>query len=87
MTSNKGLGQTQERPVRKAGTPNPLTAAAKMEHAIVSKTLLDIIEPRLTPEVTYPGVCLLLNNLDSLLVSYALKLPNINRLLVCRLYI
>ncbi|XP_023932047.1 dynein heavy chain 5, axonemal-like isoform X1 [Lingula anatina] len=32
---------------RKAGTPNPLTPAAKQEHALVGQALLEVIGPRL----------------------------------------
>ncbi len=38
---------------RKLATPNPLTMAAKAEHALVGMTLLDIIGPRLTEEVCF----------------------------------
>lgn len=37
--------------MRKSGTPNPMTAAGKQEHAIVAQTIEDIIGPRLTAEV------------------------------------
>lgn len=37
---------------RKAGTPNPLTAAGKLEHALVAQTIEEIMAPRLTGEVT-----------------------------------
>ncbi|XP_076466964.1 uncharacterized protein LOC143298129 [Babylonia areolata] len=36
--------------MRKSGTPNPMTAAGKQEHAIVAQTIEDIIGPRLTGE-------------------------------------
>ena len=42
--------------IRKAGTPNPMTAAGKQEHAIVAQTIEEIIGPRLTGEVQYPFV-------------------------------
>ncbi|KAK3577475.1 hypothetical protein CHS0354_032326 [Potamilus streckersoni] len=35
---------------RKAGTPNPMTTAGKMEHALVCQTIEEIIGPRLTSE-------------------------------------
>ena len=37
--------------MRKSGTPNPMTAAGKQEHAIVAQTIEEIIGPRLTAEV------------------------------------
>ncbi|OWF37572.1 Dynein heavy chain 5, axonemal [Mizuhopecten yessoensis] len=33
---------------RKTGTPNPMTAAGKLEHALVAQTILEVISPRLT---------------------------------------
>ena len=36
---------------RKIGTPNPLTGAAKVEHALVGQILLDMMMPRLDQEV------------------------------------
>ncbi|XP_053397319.1 dynein axonemal heavy chain 5-like isoform X6 [Mercenaria mercenaria] len=35
---------------RKTGTPNPMTAAGKVEHAIVAQTIEEIMAPRLTGE-------------------------------------
>ena len=46
VTPAKGYGKG------KTGSPNPLTTIAKMEHAIVGQALLDIIGPRLAPEVS-----------------------------------
>ncbi len=40
-----------ERVSRKAGTPNPLSGVAKVEHAIVGQCLLEVIGPRLAQEV------------------------------------
>ena len=37
---------------KKAGTPNPLTPAAKMDHSVVGHTLMDIVAPRLAQEVS-----------------------------------
>ena len=36
---------------RKAGTPNPMTAASKVEHSLVAQTVEEMIGPRLTAEV------------------------------------
>ena len=36
---------------RKAGTPNPMTAAGKVEHSLVCQTIEEMIGPRLTAEV------------------------------------
>lgn len=36
---------------RKAATPNPMTAAARLEHSLVCQTIEEIIGPRLTEEV------------------------------------
>jgi hypothetical protein len=36
---------------RKTGTPNPMTAAGKVEHALVAQTIEEIMAPRLTGEV------------------------------------
>jgi len=36
---------------RKTGTPNPMTAAGKMEHALVAQTIEEMIAPRLEAEV------------------------------------
>ena len=36
---------------KKPHTPNPISAAAKLEHAIVGQTLIDIIGPRLNHQV------------------------------------
>ena len=38
---------------KKPHTPNPISAAAKVEHAIVGQTLIDIIGPRLNHQVCY----------------------------------
>ncbi|XP_060567478.1 dynein axonemal heavy chain 5-like [Ruditapes philippinarum] len=35
---------------RKTGTPNPMTAAGKVEHALVAQTIEEIMAPRLTGE-------------------------------------
>ncbi|KAL4232681.1 hypothetical protein ACF0H5_007369 [Mactra antiquata] len=35
---------------RKTGTPNPMTAAGKVEHALVAQTIEEIMSPRLTGE-------------------------------------
>ena len=37
---------------RKGGTPNPMTAAGKVEHALVAQTIEEMIGPRLTAEVS-----------------------------------
>ena len=36
---------------RKPHTPNPISTAAKLEHAIVGQMLIDIIGPRLNQQV------------------------------------
>ena len=36
---------------RKSGTPNPLTMAGKLEHALVAQTIKEIIGPRFTDQV------------------------------------
>lgn len=36
---------------RKSGTPNPMTAAGKQEHALVAQTIEEMITPRLMAEV------------------------------------
>ncbi|XP_064629693.1 uncharacterized protein LOC135488785 isoform X2 [Lineus longissimus] len=43
-------GGVGDRPSRKAGTPNPLSQAAKMEHALVGQALLEILGARLNAE-------------------------------------
>jgi hypothetical protein len=43
--------------MRKSGTPNPMTAQSKLEHAIVAQTLEEVIGPRLTTEVGTPSSC------------------------------
>lgn len=35
------------------GTPNPLTSYARIEHALVGQSLLEIIGPRLQGEVSF----------------------------------
>ena len=42
-------------PTKKGWTPNPLSAVAKMEHAVVGQALMDVIGPRLTQEVGTTG--------------------------------
>ena len=37
--------------MRKAGTPNPMTGAGKVEHSLVAQTIEEMIGPRLTAEV------------------------------------
>ncbi len=37
---------------RKTATPNPLSATAKVEHALVGQNLINIIGPRLSAEVS-----------------------------------
>lgn len=37
---------------RKSGTPNPLTVAGKLEHALVAQTIKEIVGPRFTDQVT-----------------------------------
>lgn len=36
---------------RKTGTPNPMTAAGKVEHALVAQTIEEMVTPRLMAEV------------------------------------
>ena len=43
---------------RKAGTPNPMTAAGKVEHSLVAQTIEEMIGPRLTTEVCVPLLCI-----------------------------
>ncbi|CAH1799095.1 unnamed protein product [Owenia fusiformis] len=43
-------GSRTQQPARKTTTPNPMSAAAKTEHAIVGQTLKEIIGPRLFGE-------------------------------------
>lgn len=38
--------------MRKAGTPNPMTGAGKVEHSLVAQTIEEMIGPRLTAEVS-----------------------------------
>ena len=38
-------------PGKRSGTVNPLSAVAKMEHAYVGQALIDVLGPRLSPEV------------------------------------
>ena len=38
---------------KKPHTPNPISAAAKLEHAIVGQTLIDMIGPKLNLQVRY----------------------------------
>ena len=45
--------KTVEKQTRKPGLPNPMTPAAKAEHAIVAQALQNVIGPRLKPEVRY----------------------------------
>lgn len=45
MTTGAGMS-------RKSGTPNPLTMAGKLEHALVAQTIKEIIGPRFTDQVT-----------------------------------
>lgn len=49
-----GPGTKQERftaASKVKGTPNPLTPAARMEHALVGQSLMEVIGPRLQGEV------------------------------------
>ena len=49
-----GPGTKQERYTAASkikGTPNPLTSAARFEHALVGQSLMEIIGPRLHGEV------------------------------------
>lgn len=45
MTTGAGMS-------RKTGTPNPLTMAGKLEHALVAQTIKEIIGPRFTDQVS-----------------------------------
>ena len=51
-----GPGTKQERYTAASkikGTPNPLTSAARFEHALVGQSLMEIIGPRLHGEVLH----------------------------------
>ncbi|XP_025098007.1 LOW QUALITY PROTEIN: dynein gamma chain, flagellar outer arm-like [Pomacea canaliculata] len=50
--SSLGVGSKQpgQMNMRKGGTPNPMTAAGKLEHAIVFQTIEEMISPRLSGE-------------------------------------
>lgn len=50
-SSIKMGGTTLTAGTRKMGTPNPMTLAAKMEHALVCQTIKEVICPRMTEEV------------------------------------
>jgi hypothetical protein len=47
MKMSTGIGGN-----RKSGTPNPLTVAGKLEHALVAQTIKEIVGPRFTDQVT-----------------------------------
>ncbi|XP_030850579.1 dynein heavy chain 8, axonemal isoform X3 [Strongylocentrotus purpuratus] len=45
--------KTVEKQPRKTGNTNPMTPAAKAEHAVVAQALQDIVGPRLKPDALY----------------------------------
>ncbi|XP_041462850.1 dynein heavy chain 8, axonemal-like [Lytechinus variegatus] len=45
--------KTVEKQPRKTGATNPMTPAAKAEHAVVAQALQDIVGPRLKPDALY----------------------------------
>ncbi|XP_022081686.1 dynein gamma chain, flagellar outer arm-like [Acanthaster planci] len=45
--------KTVEKQQRKPGVPNPMTPAAKAEHAVVAQALHNVIGPRLKPDALY----------------------------------
>lgn len=44
--------KTVEKQPRKIGAPNPMTPAARAEHAVVAQALHHVIGPRLKPDVS-----------------------------------
>lgn len=52
-----GSKQPGQMNMRKGGTPNPMTAAGKLEHAIVFQTIEEMISPRLSGEVSEGQGC------------------------------
>ena len=52
VTASTAMLKTVEKAPRKGGGTNPMTPAAKAEHAIVAQALQDIIGPRLKPDVS-----------------------------------
>ncbi len=52
ISASAAMLKTVEKQPRKIGAPNPMTPAARAEHAVVAQALHNVIGPRLKPDVS-----------------------------------